>query len=205
MDSNPLSSIFDRVDSNYMAEINEHEQDLNIKKKKEQRQKRVQNQKNQNQKGEGHENEKQNENDENRGDKKATKTKSFEDKKIENQFYQITNEETRRLNSLKTRRTRIDELKLMEGTGIEKTIEDEIHATLKKKNWRALDLCFKWNLINEYINSLRCKNPDLTISETDMQMIKNRVMQKMSHNVVYNREKQCIECLNFTTCMGVDI
>ena len=197
MDSNPLTSIFDRADSNYIIrdkadkankanKANNDPSNTKTKTKNGQRQGNVENAV-----------------DDKVGDKVEKKT--FEDKKMESQFYQITNEETRRLNTMKTRRSRIDELKLMEGTGIKKTIEDEINATLKKKNWRSLDLCFKWNLINEYITSLRLNDPDLIITEEDMQVIKNQVIQKMSQNVVYNKENHSIECLNFTTDKGVEI
>lgn len=152
-----------------------------------------------------HENEKKDTGNENVNEKQGVKAKkTFAERQIENQFYSITYEEKRRANSMKTRRGRVDELKLMEGSGIKKTIEDEISATLKRKSWKSLDLCFKWNAINEYISRLKDQDPDFQVTDEDIKTIRGTILNKTS-NVKYNKENQQVECLYFKTRNGVEI
>lgn len=181
MYASPLSSILDQIDSNY-----NNEGEINRKKKMEEKKR----------------NENNDDNEEEKKEKLPPK-KSLEDKKMESQFYTITNEETKRSNNMKIKRARVDRMQLIENElELGDNIKHEIQATLKKKSWKSLDMCFKWNLINEYISKLKDSDPDLDITEVDIQNIRNNIVRKETHNVAYNKESQSVESIDYITLAG---
>ena len=70
-------------------------------------------------------------------------------------------------------------------------IDKEVANACKKKSWNALDVCFKWKLIQEYINQL--DNND----ELLLEIVKKAFKQKKLETVEYDNKEYKIKKLNF--------
>jgi hypothetical protein len=104
---------------------------------------------------------------------------------------QVKNGELDRLNMIKMRRQKFNELKIMEGSGITDTINNEIDISMKRKSWKTMDKCFKWIYVQEYLK-------DKDISENDFKNIK-KLLQNDKLNVDYNKSEHNIKSIDYTT------
>lgn len=144
--------------------------------------------------------EKEKEKDENKeGEKEGEKPSlTYQEKKLQTHFNNISNEEVNRWNRMKSRKAKIHELKMLAGIHIEKTIDNEIETSKKKKTWKTMDMCFKWLLVCDYIENL---SENITIKDEDIASIRKLVQEKKL-DVIYNKSSQCIQSLNYTTLEG---
>ena len=71
-------------------------------------------------------------------------------------------------------------------------LEIDIQTTMKKKSWNALDLCFKWKYIQEYLKGFDW------VAEADVDTVKALLSKKQLINIVYNTKTQCISKLGIT-------
>ncbi len=129
-------------------------------------------------------------------EKERNKVKTnYQDKKLLNQYNSICYDEQKRAMSLKTKRARIDELKMIEGNEVIEKINNEISNSMKKKSWKTMDLCFKWTLVNNYVKNL---DPLIVITNSDLDSLKSSLQSK-TLNVDYDKKSQTIRRLNFMT------
>lgn len=131
-------------------------------------------------------------------DKKKDNKMSYQDKRLQSQCNNISNEEINRWRRMKTRKARVDELKMLEGSKVSETIDNEIESSKKKKSWKTMDMCFKWILIESYLELIKI---DTVITDEDKNEIK-KLIQKKVLNVDYDKNSQSIKSLNFTTMNG---
>jgi len=81
------------------------------------------------------------------------------------------------------------------------TIQHEISQTLASKGWRAMDLCFKWKYIQDYLG----KQP-FSLSPQDHSSLASKVHDKyFSQNIEYDKSSQSIKRLHFKCQNGEEI
>ena len=71
-------------------------------------------------------------------------------------------------------------------------IDKEVANACKKKSWNALDVCFKWKLIQEYVNDLN-RNDELLLD-----IVKTAFKLKKLENIEYNKKEYKIKKLNLS-------
>ena len=70
------------------------------------------------------------------------------------------------------------------------TLNNEMQCTMKKKNWNALDMCFKWKYVQIYLQNFTW------LSDNDILTVKSNLTSKKITNVSYDTKQKCVVKLN---------
>ncbi len=130
---------------------------------------------------------------------KPTKAKdgmSYADRKIQNQVNSINYDMMQKRINSKQRKAHVDQVNWIEGNRMIQALDDEISNTMKKKSWKCMDMCFRWILAKNYMETV--KSQGIHISENDIDEVKKQLQNK-TLNVVYDKPTQTIKTLNFKT------
>lgn len=78
-------------------------------------------------------------------------------------------------------------------TTIEEAILAERNMAIQKKTWKTLDMCFKWELVKDYIETLTFK-----LTDQDIEKIRNSISDR-TLLATYDVKSKKITKLNFNT------
>lgn len=114
------------------------------------------------------------------------------DKKTERHISGITYDVQQREKKVLEKKKNTPAVEFMDASRTTEHIEKEITDTLSKKRWNGLDTCFKWKLIENYIqeNSIKLEHDKLNI-------LKQAVRKNLLSNVSYDKDNHKINRLNF--------
>lgn len=130
------------------------------------------------------------------------KKPSYFEKKTMNQYNSLLHNEKTRLSRMRTKKVHIDQLQMVDNKSISEIMSQEMENNCKKKSWKTMDMCFKWNVVNEYLD--RQSSDGINIDEEDISNIKKAIQNK-TLNVVYDKPTQKILSLKFVTKDNVTI
>lgn len=184
----PLERAFDRFDADY---------DRRQEKERKERQDRLERKKEQLKKEEKEKQEKEEKQEQEQVNLIKTKDgMSYADRKIQNQVNSINYDMVRKQNNSKQRKARVDQVNWIEGNRMIQALDDEISNTMKKKSWKCMDMCFRWILVKNYLETV--KSQGISVGEKDIDEVKKQLQNK-TLNVVYDKSTQTIKTLNFKT------
>lgn len=124
---------------------------------------------------------------------KQTQEKPFLDRKIERHLSSINYEADKREAMIKEKKKAIPLIEFMDANRATEHIEKEISNTMAKKKWKGLDTCFKWKLIEQYLEFNAFK-----LKKSEIDVLKNAVRKNLLTNVSYDNVNMQIAQLNFT-------
>ena len=97
---------------------------------------------------------------------------------------------------LKNQKKVQDTTQLQSLTDIDQSvIPSEIAQTMKKKSWKTLDNCFKWSLIENYIDSI--DEPHKKPNKKDLNILKSLIINRKKEDVTYDKNDNKISLLNY--------
>lgn len=128
---------------------------------------------------------------------------NYYERKAVNQFNSLIHEEKLRLSKLKTKRVHIDQLNMVDNGDISEIMNVEMDKCRKSKTWKSMDMCFKWNLVNEYLYRLS-EEDNVHLTNDDLVKIKKAVQTK-TLDVVYDKPSQTIKSIQYQISPGLKI
>jgi hypothetical protein len=129
---------------------------------------------------------------------KVTETKEAKpkpmDRKLISTFNSLKYEERKKEQQAQEKKKRPgSHIQWLDDTAKEEMIITEMSKMMdKKKSWKALDVCFKWKIIQDYIQETQ-----KTFSKDNIKHLQSALRQGHLLNVDYSHSERKIHSLNF--------